>query len=226
MEFDAEVSKQYDRGIRRSLPTYDAMFRMIQAFLRANVSEVADVLIVGAGGGTELTTFGTRNQNWTFTGVDPSETMLSVAQEKCLEAGISERVFLHEGTIDTLPNENLYDAATCILVLHFIETYVGKLEVLKNIHGRLKPGAPFVMVSKYGDPNSDEFQERLNLWKNYWLDTTKLTSEEVNEMEESILSLSFLPEETIVQLLQEAGFVRIAKFFSTTLFGGWICHKE
>jgi tRNA (cmo5U34)-methyltransferase len=44
-------------------------------------------------------------------------------------------------------------------------------------------------------------------------------------MEQDILSLSYLPKEMIEQLLAEAGFNRVAMFFSTTLFGGWICFK-
>lgn len=226
MEFDATLAKQYDSGIRRALPTYDPMLRLIQTFLRANTPADAHLLVIGAGGGNEVTYFGSSNPRWTFTGVDPSEIMLSVANAKCKEAGLSDRVTLLQGTVKNISIEDSFDAATCILVLHFIHAYEEKLKTLQEIHARLKPGAPFVLVSKYGDPTSDEFQERIKLWKSYWLDTTKLTPEEVDGMEQEILSLSYLPEEEIVQLLQEAGFLKVAKFFSTTLFGGWVCHKK
>lgn len=226
MEFDATLAKQYDSGIRRTLPTYDSMLRLIQSFLRANVSPAgAQLLVVGAGGGNEVISFGSNNPEWTFTGVDPSEVMLAVAKQKCDEAELSNRVTLVQGTVEDIRLDTTFNAATCILVLHFIQSYEDKLRTLKGIHARLKPGAPFVLVSKYGDPTSAEFQERLKLWKSYWLDTTKLTVEEVDKMERDILSLSYVTEEVIEQLLQEAGFVRVAKFFSTTLFGGWICHK-
>ncbi|MEK4487753.1 methyltransferase [Psychrobacillus sp. FSL H8-0484] len=225
MEFNATLAKQYDSGIRRALPTYDSMIRLIQTFLRANSPEDAHILVIGAGGGNEVTNFGLNNPNWTFIGVDPSEMMLAVAKEKCKDMGLSERVVLLQGTVENVVTVTKFDAATCILVLHFIHSYEEKLKTLQEIHTRLKPDAPFVMVSKYGDPNSDEFQERLILWKSYWLDTTKLSVEEVDEMEKEILSLSYLPEDVVEQLLQQAGFTRIAKFFSTTLFGGWICYK-
>ncbi|WP_144512609.1 class I SAM-dependent methyltransferase [Bacillus sp. FJAT-22090] len=226
MEFDAILAKQYDSGIRRTLPTYDSMLRLIQTFLRANVSDPgARLLVVGAGGGNEVIGFGSNNPEWTFTGVDPSEGMLAVAKQKCDEVGLSGRVTLVQGTVEDICTETTFNAATCILVLHFIQSYEDKLKTLKEIHARLKHAAPFVLVSKYGDPTSAEFQERLKLWKSYWLDTTKLNVEEVDKMEQDILSLSYVTEEGIEQLLQEAGFVRVAKFFSTTLFGGWICHK-
>ncbi|MFF2754629.1 class I SAM-dependent methyltransferase [Psychrobacillus sp. NPDC058041] len=226
MEFDAKLSKQYDSGIRRALPTYDTMLRLIQTFLRANTVENANILVVGAGGGNEVTSFSVNNPRWTFTGVDPSETMLAVAKDKCKEAGVSDRVELIQGTVEDVEGLTNFDAATCILVLHFIHSYEEKLKTLQEIHSRLKNGAPFVLISKYGDPTSPEFKERLKLWKSYWLDTTKLSVNEVKEMEQDILTLSYLPKEIIEQLLAEAGFNQVAMFFSTTLFGGWICFKE
>ena len=225
MEFDAKLSKQYDSGIRRALPTYDPMLRLIETFLRANTMEHANILVVGAGGGNEVTNFSTNNPRWTLTGVDPSETMLAVAKDKCKEAGVSDRVEFIQGTVEDVEGLNNFDAATCILVLHFIYSYEEKLKTLQEIYSRLKNGAPFVLISKYGEPTSVEFKERLKLWKSYWLDMTKLSINEVNEMEQDILSLSYLPKEMIEQLLVEAGFNRIAMFFSTTLFGGWICFK-
>ena len=53
-----------------------------------------------------------------------------------------------------------------------------------------------------------------------------LTEAEVDEMEKTVRNLSFIPEEEIVRLLQEAGFGNIAKFFTTNMFGGWICKAE
>ncbi|WP_244141978.1 class I SAM-dependent methyltransferase [aff. Roholtiella sp. LEGE 12411] len=40
------------------------------------------ILIVAAGGGMELITFGQARSHWLLTGVDPSAKMLAIAQEK------------------------------------------------------------------------------------------------------------------------------------------------
>jgi len=61
------------------------------------------------------------------------------------------------------------------------------------------------------------------LWKAYWLDTTKLSKAVMDDMENSVRELSFIPENEIERLLDEAGFGKIAKFFTTNIFGGWIC---
>lgn len=224
LEFDLEMAREYDKGIRRALPTYDALFRMVQSFLRANVNDSAKVLVIGAGGGNEIVTFGTANPTWTFAGVDPSEAMLEVAMQKAKNAGIEDRVSIHTGIIEQIEFNKTFDAATCLLVLHFVETVEEKLSLLKTVRERLQPGAPFVLVSMFGDQSNPEFDERMNLWKSIWLDLTDLTQEDVEAMEESVRELSFIPATQVEELLQQAGFERVTQFFSTTLFGGWIAH--
>jgi len=225
LEFDMEMAREYDKGIRRALPTYDAMFRMVQSFLRANVDDAANILVVGAGGGNEIVTFGKANPSWTFVGVDPSEAMLEVALQKAKNEGIEERVTIQTGTIEQVDLNGEFNGATCLLVLHFVETIEEKLSLLKTVKELLEPGSPFVLVTMYGDPSNPEFNERMNLWKSIWLDLTDLTLEDVEGMEESVRELSFIPSSEIEELLEKAGFERITQFFSTTLFGGWIGHS-
>lgn len=223
MDFDVEMASEYDKGVRRTLPTYDALFRLVQTYLRKHTKKDADVLIVGAGGGTELAILGPKNPQWTFTAVDPAAPMLDLAKDKAQQLQLTERVKFIAGTIDDVETDNLYDAATFMLVLHFIQDDTEKLQQLTNIRKRLKTGAPFVLASMYGSPDNPEFDELFSLWKSYWLDATHLTEVEMEEMEMTVRSLSFIPEEKIVDMLQEAGFGNIAKFFTTNMFGGWIC---
>lgn len=226
MEFDKEMATEYDKGVRRTLPTYDSMFKLVQAYLRSNTTQQESVLIVGAGGGTELATLGPANPGWTFTAVDPAPPMLDFARMKAQDLEITDRVEFIEGTVDDVEEGALFGAATCMLVLHFIADMDEKLKLLKKVRLHLPLGAPFVMATMYGDPNDSAFDELFALWKAYWLDSTKLTVEEVDEMEEVVRTLSFIPEEDIVGLLSEAGFGRVAKFFTTNMFGGWICQAE
>ena len=226
MEFNEEMATEYDKGVRRTLPTYDSMFRLVQTYLRANTTARPNVLVVGAGGGTELATFGPANKTWTFTAVDPAAPMLELARRKANQLNMADRVEFIEGTIDEVEGSHLHDAATCMLVLHFIADVDDKLLQLKSIRQRLKPGAPFVIATMYGNSNDPAFDALFSLWKAYWLDTTNMTTTEVDEIEKTVRQLSFIPEEEIVRLLQEAGFGKIAKFFSTNMFGGWICKAE
>ncbi len=100
MQFDNEMAAEYDQGVRRTLPTYDSMFKLVHAYLRANMLQQKSVLIIGAGGGNELTTLGPTNTEWTFTAVDPSSTMLDFARMKATDLQIADRVEFIEGTAD------------------------------------------------------------------------------------------------------------------------------
>jgi tRNA (cmo5U34)-methyltransferase len=223
--FDSKIAAQYEAGVRQSLPTYDQIFTMIQSYFRVHLGENASILVVGAGGGKELSSWGPSNSKWTFTGVDPSEAMLNIAKQKVLELGFQERVKFIQGTVNDLPRNTKFDAATCILVLHFIHDHKEKLNLLKNVSKHLKPNSPFVIISMFGAPDDIEFQERMSIFKSLWIDAG-FTRSEVEEVVNGVMGVSLLPEEQIKELLVEAGFTNISRFFTTTLFGGWICHTE
>ncbi|NQX58402.1 class I SAM-dependent methyltransferase [Paenibacillus qinlingensis] len=223
--YNTEMAQAYETNARISIPTYDALFGMVQSYFRAEISgEAASVLVVGAGGGQELSTWGPANPEWRFTGVDISAEMLKIAQHKTNQLDMANRVNLIHGTITDLPEADAaFDAASCILVLHFIDNVQEKLELLRSIHERMKPGAPFVLVSAYGDREGTELKDRLHVWRSFWLEAGRSTSI-VNEMVNTgIMKISFLPEKQIEGLLQDSGFTHITKFFVTGLFGGWIC---
>jgi len=225
LEFNNTLANEYEKGIRRTLPSYDAMLRLIQTFYRSTLHEHADILVVGAGSGNEILQLADGRPNWSFTGIDPSESMLNIAKERL--QSLPNDLSLYQGTmLDTHLPTIKFDAASCVLVLHFIQGYEAKLSTLKEIAHHLKPGAPFVLVSKYGQPGSIETELQFDLWRSYWLQHTKLSVPDVMEMEKSIRALSFMPEEDILTLLQEAGFIKPSRFFTTTLFGGWVCFKE
>jgi len=226
MKFDNELASEYARGVRRTLPTYDAMYKMAHSYLRQKVGEHASILIVGAGGGTELEVFGPQNQEWSFTAIDPSSSMLALAEIKSKELGIQGRVKFLNKTVMDLDESNVYDAATNMLVMHFIPDVGEKRATLEKINRLLKPGAPFVIASMFGEQREEEFEEKISLWRNYWSDRTNLTSDTINEMEDAIRKLSFQPELEIRSMLADSGFERVTKFLETAMFGGWICYKK
>ena len=226
MEFDAELATEYDKGVRRTLPTYDPMLRLAQTFLRSNLKEKASLLIVGGGGGNELKAFGPTNPGWDFTVVDPAKAMLELAERKAVQLELGERVELVHGTVANVPDDRIYDGATCILVLHFVADVEEKLALLKKVRSHLKQGSPFVLVTKFGDLKDPEFKALVTLWKDYWLDTTSMTEEKVEELMKGTLTEASITEEKLRELLTKAGFHKIAHFFKTNHFGGWICHAE
>ncbi len=227
LTFRSKNTITYEENARVSIPTYDTLFTMAQSYFRAQLGKKeASLLVIGAGGGNELSAWGPSNPNWTFTGVDPSKEMLQMAENKSMQLGLESRVKLIQGTIADLPLPvSKFDAASCILVLHFIDDVQQKLKLLQEIKNNLKPGAPFVLVSAYGDPAGSELQDRINVWKSFFLDIGYDLSK-VDDMGKMIMKISFIPENHIKRLLEESGFTNITRFYSTGLFAGWICHAE
>src|SRR5689334_1257184 len=113
------LTDNYDRGPRWFIPGYDASHAMAAVLLRDRIGEVGRILVIGAGGGIELSVFAGEASGWSFTGVDPSAEMLSRAKQKIDEAGATERVSLIRGTAEDAPRE-AFDAATAFLALHFV----------------------------------------------------------------------------------------------------------
>ncbi|MBD2867724.1 class I SAM-dependent methyltransferase [Paenibacillus arenilitoris] len=223
--FEAEAADSYASAIRNSLPTYDSIAAIVQSYFRKHLQQESNLLIVGAGGGNELAAWGPSNPGWSFTGFDPSPEMLAKAEQAAKKLGMTERTTLLNGLIADVPAAAKYDAASCLLVLHFVMSDAEKLELLKEVAGRLRPGAPFVLVAKCGNTKDAEFRRRLDIWKAHWVDKG-CTPKETDEMAEYVLEhLSIIPEERIVGLMEEAGFMDITRFVSTTVFGGWLCRR-
>ncbi|MDQ0068695.1 SAM-dependent methyltransferase [Variovorax boronicumulans] len=110
--------------------------------------ESANVLVIGAGGGMELTALARVHPQWQLVGVDPSQPMLDLAAAAL--GPLAARAQLHLGYTDTAP-VGPFDAATCLLTRHFVPIEERR-STLKEIRRRLKPGAPFVMASSRGTP--------------------------------------------------------------------------
>lgn len=93
----------YDIVVRQSIPGYDALLTMVTAVFQICLTDNAHILLVGAGGGNEISVLGQAHPTWQFTGVDPSQKMLAVAQSKIESLGLSDRVTLHNGVVQELP---------------------------------------------------------------------------------------------------------------------------
>ncbi|PSB26525.1 class I SAM-dependent methyltransferase [Chlorogloea sp. CCALA 695] len=223
-DFDAHSAlpaTEYDTAARQSIPGYDALFSMVAALFQHHLTDDAHILIVGAGGGNELQTLGNVHSHWRFTGVDPSEKMLAVAQSKVERLGISERVTLHKGVIDDLPLQP-FDAATSLLVMHFLPDDSSKQNYLQAIASRLKPGSPFLLVDLQGDKQSDSFKLLVEGWQT----RAKMAGMEPQLLTElvngTLQHLHCIPESRTLELLQQSGFKNVIRFYTAFVFSGWL----
>jgi len=216
----------YDSSMRLFFAAYEPMFTMAYSALRSALRDDANVLIVGAGTGAEIVEFTKRNDSWKLTGVDPSADMLAIARKRVCEYELNDRVTLVQGYTSDLPEEPLYDAATCILVMHFLEDDGAKLSILEDISRRLKPGALLVLVDGFGDTSTPGFGNKFAAWKQFPV-AMGMDRDFVEDRAQSILMqrIKFVPENRIFSLLAETGFVHPERFFTSFFYGGWMAFK-
>ena len=225
IDFNGEFSNEYDGMADKRIPAYHAIYELIQHLLRDKLDNEARLLIAGAGTGQEMIRFSQDNPRWSFTGFDPAEPMLSIARQKMAAVSLENRVSLVHGFVDDV-TEKYFDAATSILVMHFLPDDGTKLNFLKGISDKLKSGAVMILVDLEGEIGSDEYKTFSAAWKNQQLFKR---GENDNVQEEFVIrenEVQFIPQKRIESLLEEAGFVKIYKFFKAYLFGGYVAVKE
>lgn len=225
IDFDPKKAAHYEDLARKVVFGYDQLFIMVLSLLVEKQNESANVLIVGCGTGMELITFGNLMTNWRLTGVDPSEEMIKISQTKIDIHNLNDRVKLQIGYIEGLPESEEYDAATLIFVLRFIPDAKRKLLLFQNIAKRLRSGAKLVIVDQYGDPGIDGFQYMSKAWKNF-MKLGGTPTELVNKIMVQAIEQNFVTERELQNLLLEAGFEKITRFYNSFVHGGWVAQKK
>lgn len=210
----------YAEGPRRYLPGFDAMHRMTGIMLAEMAPTDAHILVLGAGGGLEISALAQSYEGWRFTGVDPAKPMLDLAQEAVAE--FSERVDLIEGLIDHAP-DGPFDGATCLLTLHFLDR-ADRIRTLRAIRARLKPGAPFVAVHSSFPQVAGARDRWLDRYAAFAL-ASGAPPEQIAQARNAVAaSLSLFTPTEDEAMIHEAGFVHVEPFFAAFTWHGWIAH--
>lgn len=217
---DPEFVQRYAEGPSKFVPGYAVMHRLVIQLLHERAGADAHVLVLGAGGGMELSAFAAAMPDWSFTGVDPSAQMLAQAKRQMGEA--QARVTWVEGVITDAP-DGPFDAATCLLTLHLLAEDA-KRATLRSILQRLKPGAPFAVVDNCIGSAPDA-QVQLDRYARFAL-VSGVDPADVARARagvEAMLPCSLTPAREEA-LLREAGLSNVELFFAGLSWRGWIAH--
>ncbi len=216
----SHIATSYAEGPPKQVPGLSGLHRMMQLLLAERVPEDGRVLVLGAGGGMELTTLSEAHPGWRFDGVDPSAPMLEAARVAL--AAHAGRVRLHEGYIENAP-DGPYDGATCLLTFHFIPRDQ-RLATLQQLHRRLKPGAPLVLA--HMSFAQDDASRRLWMRRHAAFAASNgvdaLSAQSAQHM--MLERLHFLAPEDEEAMLAEAGFANVSLFYAGFDFRGWVAY--
>ncbi len=224
--FDADFGLNYDKIVRSAFFGYEQLFNMTTVWLKSRLDSQARVLVVGCGTGMELVTFGEQMQNWQLTGIDPAEQMVNISRDRVEQHGLSERVKVIQGYVSNLPEGEVYDAVTLILVFHFVPDEAGKLALLKNVASRLRPGGTLILLSPHGEPAKPEDQEEFAVWKSFMI-SNGMSQEMAEQIEKQAIAMGqFRPTALTLALMEQAGFTEVKLFYHAFVTFGWIARKS
>lgn len=218
---DPAAVSNYAERTARIVPGLRDLQKMAGVLLAQRAPAGARILVLGAGGGLELKAFAEMQPTWHFDGIDPSAEMLQLA--RVILGPLALRVELHEAYIGGAP-PGPFDGATCLLTLHFLPQ-PERLETLKEMHARLKPGAPLVVAHHSFSREGAE----PDAWLKRNAAFAAASGVPAAQAESSIAAikerLPILSPQQDVDLLREAGFTDIELFYSAFTFKGWVARR-
>jgi tRNA (cmo5U34)-methyltransferase len=226
-KFDAGRADEYERQSRIGLAGYEACHELAACVLAAALGdEPRQLLVVGAGGtGQEVQTIARLQPLWRFTAVDPSPPMLEQAMSRLRALGLAEKTDAVPGYVQDIPAGTQFDAATVIGVLHHLPGTEAKMALLRAVADRLPAGAPLILAG-----NAHAYASRpllLNAWAQRWR-MFGAGPEEVQAKLGKILQGADPPasERKALEMLEQAGFRRAERFFSSLFWTAWIAFRD
>lgn len=216
---DPAAVARYAEGPRRAVPGFGVLHQLVDQLLGETVPEQGRVLVVGAGGGLELTHLAERHAGWTFDGVDPSSEMLRLAETTM--GPLAARAALHEGYVTDAP-AGPFDAATCLLTLHFVPADERRA-TLEEIRRRLRPGAP--LLTFHHSVPAGEARATWLARQARFAGGPDADAERIDRaVEQMSARLPLLTPGEDEALLREAGFRDVGLFYAALSFRGWVAY--
>lgn len=221
--FDQQASG-YDERWSKTAPIRDALHFLLEAVF-AELPVNARILCVGVGTGEEIGYLAKRFPHWTFTAIDPSLAMLDVCRKKAEKGGFLSRCYFHEGYLESLPVQPLFDAATCFLVSQFILEQEDRSDFFRTIAARLRPGGILASSDLASEVGSSEYDGLLAAWLNMML-AAGIPAAGLEQMRTAYSrDVAILPATRVASIIQSGGFDKPVMFYQAGLIHAWFSKR-
>lgn len=211
--FEGTAAIEYDDRITKLVPGYHILHEATASLLAAHYPQKASILVVGAGTGSEIITLSRINPHWEFVAVDLSQDMLDIASVRFHDEGISHRVSCFCGELSELRRVK-FDAAICLLVMHFVQGLAEKKEFLREITLRLKQQG-ILFIADYMKFNQDQVavaQANMSLIQGMPEDAV------VTMQQKMATDFDALSANQLYKLAREVGFSRPKIYFQSLCY--------
>ena len=222
--FDEERAASYDDIFAKIAPMRDAL-HLLTRFVFSDLRAEARILCVGAGTGAEILYLAEAFPQWRFTAVEPAAPMLAICRRRAEEAGIASRCSFHAGYLDSLPAADPFDAATCLLVSHFLLEKDARGGFFRQIAARLQPGGYLVSADLASDMTSPAYRSLLEMWKRMFLHCGVPPEKVEQSGAEHGRDVAVLPPSDIAAIISSGGFNAPTLFFQTLLIHAWYARR-
>ncbi len=217
---DPDAVARYRDGPPRQVPGFADLHRMTDLLLAERTPDDGRVLVLGAGGGLELEHLAAAHPGWQFDGIDPSAEMLRLAA--ATTQPFAARIRLHQGYVDSAP-PGPFDAAVCLLTLHFIPA-AERLDTLRHVRRRLKPGGPLVVAHHSFPPQPPGRDIWLARYAAYAVGSGFAADRMAKAAAAIGERLPVLSPRDDEALMREAGFGDVSLFYAALTFRGWVAY--
>jgi tRNA (cmo5U34)-methyltransferase len=222
--FDQERAANHDKQFAKLAPMRAGLDLSICMVL-SELPDDARILCVGVGTGTELIALAQHFPLWQFTAIEPAIPMLNICRQKAEEHGIASRCTFHEGYLDSLPTSDIFDAATCIWVSHFMTQREERHNFFRQISARLRSNGYLVSSDAASDMSTPAYQSLLEVSRRMF----EYAEMPVGEIEKIISAygqeISVLPPQEIEAMIASSGFDTPVLFFQTFLVHAWYAKR-
>ncbi|MGE5504007.1 MAG: class I SAM-dependent methyltransferase [Actinomycetota bacterium] len=224
--FHADRAAAYDARVREAIPGYEPLHFLACVIVAEITKGKGRALVVGAGTGVECVALAQSCPAMHVVGVDPSKDMLAHAERKVTAHHLTERVRLYPSKVADLPKFEPFDAATLLLVMHFLPDDGQKLQLLTEVAEHLKPGSPLVLADLFGSWD-DDWQQQLRGWWRHLQLSAGIPEEDVDKGFRHVdRDIHPVTEARLAELMDQAGFDAPQPFFRALCFGGWVARKK
>lgn len=222
--FDQQAAG-YDTQWAKTAPIKDCLHFLLDSMFVALPID-AHVLCIGVGTGVELAYLAQKHPAWRFKAVEPSGPMLDVCRERAAKEGFINRCEFHEGYLESLPDRQLHDAATCLLVSQFILDTDARCDFFRSISHRLKAAGLLVSADLASDVQSPEYEVLLRAWLGM-MSAAEISPENIERMRKAYANdVGVLAPRRVESIIEAGGFERPVLFFQAGLIHAWLSKRS